>query len=240
MKIMKDIRINDGFDWDGLQKINTENKIILSFSCGKDSLASWIECRNHGYEVVPYYMDLIPGLSFVQESIDYYEKYFQTKITRSIHPNFYRYIHNDRYQPFHRVDAIEQMSLPIFDYDDIRRAVEQQRANHNTWQAIGTRKAESISRAWRMSKNGMNHKKRNFHPIYTWRKDDVLACIKREGCKLSVDYRLFGRSFDGIYARYLRPIKENYFADYKLILEYFPYADSELHRYEIMVKNGKI
>lgn len=57
-----------------------QNKSLLAFSCGKDAVAAWLAIREHFDEVVPYYLYLVPALDFVNESIDYYERYFGTKI----------------------------------------------------------------------------------------------------------------------------------------------------------------
>jgi tRNA(Ile)-lysidine synthase TilS/MesJ len=40
-------------------------KVLLAFSCGKDSLATWLQLRDDGFEVVPYFCYLIPDLGFV-------------------------------------------------------------------------------------------------------------------------------------------------------------------------------
>jgi len=43
--------------------------ILLAFSCGKDAIATWLECRKHFERIVPFYMYLVPGLSFVEDSL---------------------------------------------------------------------------------------------------------------------------------------------------------------------------
>ena len=42
--------------------------VLLSFSCGKDSIAAWITLEEHGFEVEPFYMAQIPGMAFVEAS----------------------------------------------------------------------------------------------------------------------------------------------------------------------------
>lgn len=48
--------------------------------------------------------------------------------------------------------------------------------------------------------------------------------------QLPVDYKLFGRTFDGIDYRFLKPIKENFPRDYEKIITWFPLAELELFR----------
>ena len=43
--------------------------IFLAFSCGKDSIATWLECRKHFTRVIPFYMYLVPGLQFIERSL---------------------------------------------------------------------------------------------------------------------------------------------------------------------------
>ena len=62
--------------------------------------------------------------------------------------------------------------------------------------------------------------------------DDDRREIRAAGLKLSPEYRLFGRSFDGLDYRFLRPIRDHYPADYDRIREFFPLVEAELHRYE--------
>lgn len=63
---------------------------LISFSCGKDSLAAWLWLRERGIQLVPYYLYWVPGLSFVEEALAYYEEFFGTHIIRLPHPYFYR------------------------------------------------------------------------------------------------------------------------------------------------------
>jgi hypothetical protein len=54
-------------------------------------------------------------------------------------------------------------------------------------------------------------------------------------CKLPIDYHLFGRSFDGMDYRFLKPIKDNFPKDFEKILEWFPLADLEIFRAEKLI-----
>ena len=57
--------------------------VALSFSCGKDAVAAWLQLRARGFtRVVPFYMYLLPDLEFVERGIKYYEKVFETPILR--------------------------------------------------------------------------------------------------------------------------------------------------------------
>ena len=63
-------------------------RVMLSFS-GKDSLAAWLYLVEHDFEVIPYWCYSVPGLSFDDEMIEYYEQAMSTKIYRFLHPGSY-------------------------------------------------------------------------------------------------------------------------------------------------------
>ena len=49
---------------------------------------------------------------------------------------------------------------------------------------------------------------------------------------LPIDYDLFGRTFDGLDYRFIKPISENLPDDFELIRRWFPGVDLEMMRYE--------
>lgn len=63
----------------------TGDTILLSFSGGKDSIAMWLYLREH-FEIIPYFLYWVPGLSFVEESMAYYEDFFDTEIVKCLTP----------------------------------------------------------------------------------------------------------------------------------------------------------
>lgn len=208
--------------------------IVLAFSTGKDSIAAWLQARKYFRRVVPYYAYCVPGLSFVERSLDYYEEFFGTHIVRVPHKAFFDWLNCNIYQPPERKRAITELQLPGDEYnnltigDMIRLYGELPEAAYT---AVGVRAADSPQRRLAISRYGaINHSKKLFYPVYDWKKADVLAAIDEAGVKLPVDYKLFGRTFDGIDYRFLKPIKEHFPEDYERILELFPLADLELFR----------
>ena len=62
---------------------------LLAFSAGKDAIAAWLAIRPHFERVIPYYLYLVPGLEFVEESLAFYERFFGAKIARLPHSRLY-------------------------------------------------------------------------------------------------------------------------------------------------------
>ena len=203
---------------------------ILAFSTGKDSIAAWLQLRKYFQRIVPYYCYSIPGLSFVEESLRYYEVFFGCHIYRLPHRSFYRWLRGMVFQSPERVTKIEALDIPGEEYDDVR---DLEGLPPAAYVATGVRMADSPMRRIGLTTHGcINHNQKRFYPVYDWKKADLLREIDNAGVKLPVDYRMFGRTFDGLDYRFLAPIKENYPEDYRKILSWFPLADLEIRRRE--------
>lgn len=208
---------------------------IVSFSCGKDSIVSAVACRPHFKRMVMFYLYLVPDLEFVEASLRYYEDRLQTEIIRVPHPSLYRMLHHMVYQPPERTAIIDKAmqsgNLDTLDYQGIEDWVRWSSGAENAFVAIGTRTADSPIRLANVRQHGsLNPTRRSFLPVYDWKIADVVECLTKENIKLPIDYKVFGRSFDGIDARFLGPIKEHFPRDYDRILDWFPLADLDLFR----------
>lgn len=209
---------------------------LLSFSRGKDSIAAAIALQDAGFPVVPFYCERIPGLSFVDESLDYYERelFGGLKIVKAMHPATARQLKAGTFHPPHFLPVDDAMGLAEFEYADVQ-AVAGFNAGlpEKTFTATGLRAADSVLRRTNFAKSGpTNRTKRTFGPIWDWNLDRVMDVITGRGVKLPADYRLFGRTFDGLMGEFLAPLKWHLPADYAKVLELFPLADVEVWRYE--------
>ena len=214
---------------------NETDTVLLSFSCGKDAIAAWLAVRDHFPHVVPFYMQLIPGLSFVEESLAYYEDVFDCHILRVLHPSFYRWLNTLLWQPPERCAVIESARLPMFTYDDVSRAIiDDQGLPETTFTLSGVRAADSPNRRASINQHGpINWLRRMAYPVWDMNKAELVDLLDSHGVKLPIDYTWFGRSFDGLDYRFIRAIREHSPADWELILTWFPLAELELMRYEL-------
>lgn len=212
---------------------------LVSFSCGKDAIASWCQCRRYFKRLVPFYLYLVPGLQFVEQGLRYFEGRFETPIIRVPHPSLPRMLRELVFQSPERVQDIDRAELPRLTYEQVEAHVRKVADAPNAYVAIGTRTADSPNRLTNVRRYGAaNHKRRSFLPVFDWRMDDVIACIERERIRLPVDYRLFGRSFDGIDYRFLEPIRREFPDDYRRILDWFPMAEIEIKRREFAARRS--
>lgn len=216
-----------------IQKIREQtDTILLSFSCSKDSIAAWLAIRPY-FKVIPYYLYLIPDLTFVNKSIAYYEDFFETKIIQKQHPSLARMLRNMVFQSPENCETIYDADIPKIDYDFQVSQVAKIACVASPWTATGVRAADSPMRRIILKKHGViNYTSKKFYPIHDWNKERLIDELKKSKIKLPIDYKLFGRSFDGIDYRFLKPIKDNLPEDYQKIIDIFPLANIEILRRE--------
>ncbi len=208
--------------------------VMLAFSCGKDAIGAWLECRKHFARVVPYYMYLVPGLEFVDRSLAYYEEWFGQRILRIPHPSLYRWLAYGVFQPPARAAMLRHIRMPRFTYGEAQQAIrEDLRLGDEVYVASGVRAADSPTRRVALHRHGVvRTESRSFFPVWDWDMDRLLGEIQSAGVDLPVDYQWFGRSFDGIDYRFLEPLKRHAPRDYAQVLHWFPLAGAEIARRE--------
>lgn len=208
--------------------------VLLAFSLGKESICSWLTLCKYFKKIIPYYLYTVPDLEFINKSVSYYEAFFNTRIIQLPHPSLFRMLNNLVFQPPQHCSIVEQMYLPRIDYEDIRkRLIIDYKLDKEIYIAQGVRRDDSLQRRIVIKRYGvLNDKRHIFYPIFDWNKQRLVECLKENKIKLPIDYQLFGRSFDGIDYRFLKPIHDFFPADYRRIIELFPLAELELKRRE--------
>ena len=213
--------------------------VMLAFSCGKDSVAAWLALREAEIEVIPFYCQTIPGMSFIDRALEYYEGFFGKHIIRVQHPRLYRMLNNFVFQPPERCWTIEACRLPEFTYEEIVGWMREDFAKPNTWLATGVRCADSILRRMHFKRHGSIVESTNtIYPVWDLTREAMRELLGRHKVRLPADYDLFGKSFDGLDFRFVNQIQKHYPADYAKIQEWFPLIDLELKRYEYGQKNS--
>lgn len=216
-------------------KAEAGSTVLLSFSRGKDSIGTWLQVRRHFDRVIPYHLIFVPDLEFVEESLLYYEKFFDTHIMRLPHPGLYKWLSGYLHQPPHRAATIYAMDLPWYGYRDVHMwaAQDQGLDGLKVFTVAGLKQGDNLYRRTMIASHGpINRNDRKFYPIYDWNNDRLFTEIEAAGCKLPVDYQMFGRSFEGLQYAYIKPIKDRFPKDYAKIVEWFPLVDVEIWRFE--------
>jgi hypothetical protein len=215
-------------------------RCLLAFSRGKDAIATWLTLRESGlfHTIQPFHLNLIPGLRFTEDSLDYFEDVFQTRIIRLPHISFYRMLGAMVFQPPERIAEIRRLHLDQctrLTYNDVRRWLAEDLGwpEESTWTATGVRAADSPRRRIHIVKSrARTFSSRQFYPVFDFLKADVLDTIRHHGIKLPVDYDLWGRSFDGIDYRFVGPLKKCMPEEYERVRFWFPLVDIEILKNE--------
>lgn len=212
------------------------DKTLLAFSRGKDAIATALAIRDH-IEIIPIHYSICPDLEFIEESLAYYEKHlFHRKIIRAPHPAAMKQIVSDYlFQTVGNAEVCAAADLALYDHDDVRDAVvEQENLPDEIFTAIGVRADDSPMRRTAMKKYGpLRPKQRTWFPVHDWSKARLIAEIQKANISLPIDYMLWGRSFDGVDARFSIPMKKYLPNDYKKLLTFFPLMEAEMLRYEM-------
>lgn len=207
---------------------------LLAFSRGKDAIAAAIQVRRYFERVVPYFLAVVPGLRFEEDDLARWEDAFGCEVFRYPHPSFFRLLKENVYQPPGRWETVDELDLPEPTFAQIEDHVRRRSGCPDAWCATGIRAADSMARRANFTKSGsLNPKTRKFHAVFDWTIARLETEIRAFGQPLPIDYRIFGRSFDGIDARFTGPMREHLPEDYARLLKLFPLADLDLHRREI-------
>lgn len=208
--------------------------VLLGFSRGKDSIAAWLWLRQLGIRVLPFHLAGIPGLSFVDRSLAYYEQWFATPIERLIEGSLYDSIGSLVYQPGEDEAWID--ALDLWGYNN-HYAADWMRRKYGVpgaWVAWGINLTDSIDRRIYVTKyQGRIESNRSFYPCFDWTKKQIMAAIRENEIRLPDDYLLSSRSFTGVpRVRTLTRLKEVFPEDFERVKLFFPMCEAALARNE--------
>lgn len=216
------------------QLANEGKPVLLSFSCGKDSIACWLALQERNIDVVPVYMYCPPGMPFVEKEIEYFENFFDCKIHQYPHKSLFEKLGSALMQPPQRVPVIVAMGFDAPTYGELWQKIKVDlELPQDTWICDGVRASDSIVRRASFVKHGVMKKHlTKCSPIADFLKAEVMDIIERHGCELPIDYKWFGRSFDGLDYRFIKPLKENSPKDFEYLKQWFPLIEADIVRHE--------
>lgn len=218
-----------------LAQLKSENRpVLLSFSCGKDSIACWLALKEHDIKVVPVFMYIVPEMPFINAEIEYFEKFFGCKIHQYPHKSLFDWLGTGIFQTPERVPALAGLNFLSPSYEDLWSKIKNDLdLPQDTWICDGVRASDSIVRRASFTKHGVMKKHlTKCSPIADYLKKEVMDIIEKHGCELPVDYEWFGRSFDGLDYRFIKPLKDNSPEDFEHLKKWFPLVEVDIVRHE--------
>ena len=209
------------------------NEVVLMFSRGKDSIAAYYQLKKFFDKIHCVYKFRVPELKFVDESLAYFEEKFKQKIIRIPHPAFYKQFNGFLFQDPNSANFIQYLGLPTRTQNEFDEWLPIDLGCPNAYIASGVRQNDSLMRGMVIRKYGaFNEKKKTFYPVYDWTNDQIRHCLKENNVDLPIDYKIWGKSMDGLDYRFIKPLKEQMPDEYERIKKYFPLIDLEILRYE--------
>lgn len=209
------------------------DKTILAFSAGKDSVTAALALRDK-IEVIPVYRVMFPGLEFVEKTLYYYERalFDGRPIHRVAHPYGWNAIVNQCDMEPAAAARIGRLNLQYISSDGAH-ALDRAAAKADLPIALGVRAADSARRYLTLKSNGpYSAKARLWYPIWPMKRAEQISLIRKSGVRLSIDYRVWGRSFDGFEWKYLQALKKHFPSDFAKMIEVFPLLEADFVRHE--------
>lgn len=207
------------------------DKVLVSFSMGKDSIVTLDLCCRYFKHVLPFFMYLVPGLEFQESALKKYEKHYNVQILRVPHfedGEFYRY------GSFRDPDY----SVPIVQVKEMYNFLRAKTGYY--WIAGGEKINDSIVRRAMLKGTGsIDTKRGRFYPVMYWNDKDIKKYIELHHLFYPRMDRELGFSFRSLAGKELSVIKRIYPADYQRILEFFPEAEAGVLQYEAYKKGGE-
>lgn len=200
------------------------DKVIVSFSGGKDSVVTMDLCLRHFKTVKAFNMYYVPGLSFQDSVLQHYRR----KGVEIISLPHFELSEMLRYGVFRHMD----FDVPIVSIRDIYNYV---REYFNIyWIAAGERIADSIVRRAMIKKSGsIDWTRGRFYPVADWNIRHVRWYIKKHKLLVSSESKkMNGHSFRDLSGETLEALKTYYPGDYERVRNMFPFVDAELIRWQ--------
>lgn len=201
------------------------DRVLVSFSGGKDSVVTLDLCVKHFKEVQGFFMYQIQGLSFQESIIRYYEDKYGIPIYRIPHFMLSEWLRYGLFRPY-------DWNVPIISvketYDYMREMTD------FFWIAAGERIDDSLWRRGMIKSTGtIDCKRGRFYPVAEWRKKDIVAYIKQHKLRVGSESSRLGFSFRALTGKDVQAIQRFFPSDYAKIKRWFPLV-------EVSVMNAKM
>lgn len=201
------------------------DSVIVAFSGGKESVVTLDLCCRYFKNVKAFFMYIVPGLSFQEKTIQWYENKYGIEIDRIPHMDVSEFFHYGSFR-------IPDYTFPIVSINDIYRYY---RLKYDIWWiAAGERINDSIVRRAMMKKSGsIDQQRGRFYPVSAWKKSEIVRYIKYHKLYFGMDSRKLGFSFKSLAGNELLMLKRYFPDDYKKVINLYPFSAAAVKREEI-------
>lgn len=206
-------------------------EVIVAYSSGKDSLAVLDLCFKHFERVAPYFMYILPGLSFQEVHLQYVEKRYSLEVIRVPDWRLCKLLRGSVAR--HPTQA--SASLPSVSWGDVENHIRSRTGLH--WVASGESIYDSMNRRGMIvsSSSGVDIPRGHIYPVGFWKRREIESYLSHNQITIPCEYRVMtkGRSFGGILPDQIFDIKKHYPEDYERLKELFPLIETQAIRHEL-------
>lgn len=194
------------------------DSVLVMFSTGADSVVTLDLCVKYFKRVEALHLYWVKDLSFHERILKHYEKRYNIKIERRLHPDSVVWLKKN-------VDS----SLKPYKFKNVIQEVKAKLAIE--WVTYGYRKSESLQRLSMISScKGINEKAKILYPIGYWTKAAIKKYIKKNKLPIPINYQYGFRDIGAFKGLPLLWIYNNFPADYEKIKKQFPFIDNEIFK----------
>lgn len=203
------------------------DRVILFYSCGKDSIAMLDMVASHFKEVVCVYMYFVKNLNHIDRFISYSKtKYKNITFLEVPHWNLSRVLKIGLFcQP--------QKNIKLLKLRDI---IERVRAKTGIdWCFLGMKQSDSLNRRLMLrtyEQEAINFDSKIAYPLSLWKKKEVLSYIKFHNLPTPVEYSKEAGNGLWFDLKVYLWMKENEPKDLEKVLRVFPLSQKILFDYE--------
>lgn len=201
-----------------------EPAVLVAYSGGKDSLVMIDLCQRAGKRVEAFHMYFLPGMELTADICGYAERRFGIQVRQYQHWGISYYFRRG-------VFCEPDPDFPIIKIGDIERAAREDSGLE--WISYGYKKIDSLQRRGMLSQGwpaGINERRKSFTLISEWTNTQIHAYLSRRNITVpGVQNGKRGNGMD-LMPDCLAWLKREYPSDFRLLLNYFPYAEAQAER----------
>ena len=202
-----------------------DDKVLISFSGGKDSLVILHLAMKYFKNIVPFHMYFVPHLDIYKKTLSILDTY-NLKCLHYPHWSFLNALKEGVYCPNY-TNFDELPNVTVIDlYKNIRKDT-----NIN-YLFVGAKKTDSMWRR-RNSKLVLNANPWLIYPIFEWNKFDVLGYLKANNIPYPIEHSYYGNSsgFD-LKRESIIWLYDHYREDFKKVKKWFPFIGSVIKHHQ--------
>lgn len=212
---------------------------ILHFSTGVDSVACYLRLREWGIQPILIYDYFLPDIPMVDNYIDYFEKKFDVKVYKVPSVFCVQFIDNALFQlPIKARESFRNKTTDLEFYkitnDKTRKKIIEalRLRKQDVIFHKGLRYTDGQYRYMSIIRNGVLTQQNTFLPIASFKMSDIKELLDKYDCKLPIEYKWLGMSFEWVDSRNIMYIKEQCPKSYEYICSYFPLIKTQEYRTE--------